>query len=290
MRFLVAQALLCLMNVSAQTPPKSADWDKLTSLDRVDLSGLSTAQKAAALKELRARPCLCGCSMKIAECRVKDPKCNDSLGLAQVIIKAIRDGRDMDYAITHSDLVARRTGAPNVLEQPVPIPVQGVPSKGPANARLVVVEFSDFECPYCAKAAVKVDEILKAFPNDARLVYKQYPIDTHPNAAMAAAASLAAHAQNKFWPMHDQLFANGSRLSAGKIVEIAKTLGLDMTRFESDLKSARIKLAVDKDVADGNKLVISGTPTFFVNGKRYNGALEMEMLKPILEGELKTKK
>jgi len=290
MRFLVAQVLLCLITASAQAPPKPVDWEKATELYQVDLSGLSAVQKKAALKELRGEACLCGCSMKLAECRVKDPQCADSRGLAAVVVKAIREGRDPQYAVAHSDLVARRTGAPNVLEKPVPVPIQGAPSKGPANARIVMVEFSDFECPFCAKAAGKVDTILKAFPNDARLVYKQYPIDTHPNAAMAAAASLAAHAQNKFWPMHDQLFANGRHLSPGKITEIAKAIGLDMARFQADLKSAKFKPVVDKDVADGEKLAVSGTPTFFINGKRYNGPLEMEMLKPILESELKPKK
>ena len=135
-----------------------------------------------------------------------------------------------------------------------------------------------------------MDAILKAYSNDVRLVYKQYPISTHPNAAMAAAASLAAHAQNKFWPMHDQLFANAHKLSADKIAEIAKTLGLDMARFQSDWKSGKIKSAVDKDLTDGNKVTISGTPTFFINGKRYNGPLEMAVLKPILDAELKPKK
>jgi protein-disulfide isomerase len=290
MRFLVAQALLCLMTVSAQAPPKPVDWETATELHQVDLSGLSAVKKKAALKELRGEACLCGCSMKIAECRVKDPQCADSRGLADVIVKAIREGRDPQYAVAHSDLVARRTGAPNVLEKPVPIPIQGAPSKGPANARIVMVEFSDFECPFCAKAAAKVDTILNAFPNDARLVYKQYPIATHPNAAMAAAASLAAHAQNKFWPMHDQLFANASQLSPGKIAEVAKAIGLDMVRFQTDLKSGKFKPVVDKDVADGEKLAVSGTPTIFINGKRYNGPLEMAMLKPILDAELKPKK
>jgi protein-disulfide isomerase len=295
MRLVAMAAFLCLMAALAQTPaPKSAapdtDWQKVTKLNNVDFTGLSTVQKTAALKELRARPCLCGCGMKLAECRVKDPNCSDSTGLAQIVIGAIRAGRDIDYAIEHSDLVARRTGAPNILEKPVAIPIDGAPSKGPANARLVLVEFSDFECPYCSQAALKVDAILKAFPNDIRLVYKQFPIATHPHANLAAAASLAAHAQNKFWPMHDQLFANGRKLSAEKINELAKSLGLDMNRFQADLKSPKIKAAVDKDLNDGNKITISGTPTFFLNGKRYNGSLEMSILKPILESELKAGK
>ena len=128
MRLLVAVALLCVMTASAQTSQKEIDWRKVNDLNGVDFSGLSTAQKVAAVKELRAKPCLCGCSMMIAECRVKDIKCNDSRGLAQIIVKAIRENRDPEYAINHSDLVARRTGAHNILEKPVPITNQGAPS------------------------------------------------------------------------------------------------------------------------------------------------------------------
>jgi protein-disulfide isomerase len=325
MRFMVALALLCRMTAPAQTPtvtmtdprtgekktmplkippppsqqekkaapkaqPKQVNWQTLTELNQVDFSGLTAAQKKAALDELRADPCTCGCDMKLAECRVKDPSCGDSRGLAEILIKALREGRDPLFAMNNSDIVARRSGAPNILEKPVPIPIQGAPSKGPANARLVMVEFSDFECGFCAKAAAKIDAILKAYPNDVRLVYKQYPISTHPNAAMAAAASLAAHAQNKFWPMHDQLFANGTQLSAKKISEVAKAIGLDMPRFDADLKAGKFKIAVNKDVEDGNKIAISGTPTVFINGKRYNGSLEMAVLKPILDAELKVAK
>src|SRR5689334_5081519 len=174
MRFRAYPALLCVMIASAQTPPKAVDWQTTTNLPQVDLSGLTPAQKKTALTELRNRPCLCSCNMTLAECRIKDPKCSDSRGLAQIVVKAVHDGHDVQYAIEHSDLVARRTGAPNVLEKPVPLPIKGAPAKGPANARLTIVEFSDFECPYCTKAAAKIDTILQAYPKDAKLVYKQY--------------------------------------------------------------------------------------------------------------------
>jgi protein-disulfide isomerase len=289
MRLPLALAMVCLMTASAQAP-KAADWQKATNLPQVDFSGLSAAERTAVLQELRKRPCLCSCGMTLAECRIKDPNCSDSRGLAQIVVKAIREGRDPQYAIEHSDLVARRTGAPNVLEKPVAIPVKGSPAKGPANARITLVEFSDFECPYCNKAALKVAAILQAYPKDARLIYKQYPLSTHPNARMAAEASLAAHAQDKFWPMHDSLFANSRQLSAVKITELAKAAGLDMARFQADWKSGKFKSAVDKDVADGDQVNISATPTIFINGKRYNGPLEMEILKPLLDGELKAVK
>jgi protein-disulfide isomerase len=162
--------------------------------------------------------------------------------------------------------------------------------KGPASGRITVVEFSDFECPYCSKAAAKVDAVLQAYPNDVRLVYKQYPLSTHPHARMAAEAALAAHVQNKFWPMHDKLFANSRRLSDATVLAAAKEIGLDLTKFQNDLKSAKVKQIVEKDIADGDKAQVSGTPTVFINGKRYNGPLELVILKPILDGELKAKK
>jgi len=90
--------------------------------------------------------------------------------------------------------------------------------------------------------------------------------------------------------MHDKLFANFNKLSAAKIAEIAQDAGLDMARFQADWKSGKLKAAVDKDVADGDKATVSGTPTIFINGKRYNGPLEMAVLKPLLDSELQVKK
>ena len=90
--------------------------------------------------------------------------------------------------------------------------------------------------------------------------------------------------------MHDKLFANFNKLSAAKIAEIAQDAGLDMARFQADWKSGKFKAAVDKDVADGDKATVSGTPTIFINGKRYNGPLEMAVLKPLLDSELQVKK
>ena len=224
--------------------------------------------------------------MKVAECRMKDPSCGDSKALSEIIVKAIREGKDPLQAVADSELVHKRRSPAALLEDPIPMSIDGAPSKGPANARITLVEFSDFECPYCSQAAAKMEPILQAYPNDARLVYKQYPLSSHPHAKIAAEASIAAQAQNKFWPMHDKLFANGQRLSNLIIVQIAKEIGLDMSKFQSDLISARVKQSVAKDIADGDKVQVSATPTFFINGKRYNGPLDLAVLKPILDAEL----
>jgi len=288
MRFLVALGLLSM--ALAQTPPKPIDWQTSADLPQVNLAGLSPFQKKAALKALRTQGCLCGCGFQLAECRVKDPACADSRKLAEIVVGAVKEGRDPKQALAESDLVKRRLAAAKPLEDPIPIPIAGAPAKGPADARITLVEFSDFECPYCSKAALKVEAILQAYPKDARLVYKHFPLPDHPHAKLAAEAALAAQAQDKFWPMHDKLFANGRHLSAETIAGIAKDIGLDMAKFQADVQSASVKQTLRKDIADGDKVDIQGTPTIFINGKRYNGSLEMPLVKPILDAELKTKK
>jgi protein-disulfide isomerase len=227
--------------------------------------------------------------MMVAECRIKDPACGDSRAIAGIIVKAVSEGKDVQQAIATSDIVTRRGGTPDLLEAPIKINTAGSPVKGPANARITVVEFSDFECTFCSRAVAKVEKILAAYPRDAKLVYKHYPLPTHRHARMAAEASLAAQAQDKFWPMHDKLFANYNRLNDAMILQIAKEAGLDIARFQADMKSPKVKQALDKDIADGQEVEIAGTPTFFINGKRYNGALELSVLKPLLDAELKAK-
>lgn len=264
------------------------EWQTVTELAGVDLGGLTPARKAIALKALRAQACSCGCDMKVAECRVKDPNCSYSRGLASVTVAAIKAGKTESAAIAESK--ASKFGsrpAPKLLEDPVPIPTLGAPATGPANAPITLVEFSDFQCPYCSKAVAQINATLKAYPNDVKLIFKQYPLDSHPAAAISAAASLAAHAQGKFWPMHDVMFANRQKLSRQAILAWAKDIGLDMKRFTADLDSETIRKTVLRDQADGDKAGVEGTPTVFLNGQKYNGDLAPDAIKPVIDGELK---
>jgi protein-disulfide isomerase len=109
----------------------------------------------------------------------------------------------------------------------------------------------------------------------------------HPHAPLAAAASLAANQQGKFWQMHDALFKNFRKLSRENILALAKEIGLDMDKFTADLDSPKFKAVIEKDLADGETAGVYGTPSFFVNGKHYNGPLALESIKPILDAELK---
>jgi protein-disulfide isomerase len=265
------------------------DWKSSASLPGVDLSGLAPAQQTAALRLLRGHGCSCGCGMKLAECRVQDPTCHYSRGLASVIVSAIRQGRSEAEALAaagasqFSHVPGRDT---RVLGDPVSIPTAGSPRIGPRNARITLVEFSDFQCPYCRAATPQLQAVLKTYPTQVKLIFKQYPLDRHSQAALAAAAALAAHKQGKFWPLHDALFANRGSLSRQAILALAAGLGLDLKRLESDLDSPEIKQAVARDIEDGDRAGVEGTPTLFINGRRYNGAITLEALKPVLDAEL----
>jgi len=264
------------------------DWTTLENLPAVDLSGLSPAQKATALKLLRARDCSCGCGMKVAECRVKDPNCYYSKGLASVIVASLKAGKNEQEALADAE-ASRFAHAPEhkLLEDPIEIPTAGAPETGPDNAPITLVEFSDFQCPYCTLATPQLQLVLKTYPTQVRLFFKQFPLDMHSQAAGAAAAAVAAQKQGKFWEMHDALFASHNDLSRPTILALASALGLDVKRFQADLDSPEVRKAVAHDQEDGFNIGVMSTPTLFIDGQHYNGMIKLETLKPILDAELK---
>lgn len=267
------------------------DTGKQDALPGVDFSGLTAAQKATALKLVREQGCACGCAMKVGECRMKDPSCTYSRGLAATMIEAVKKGgseQDAIKAAAGSQFSHPPPEQSNkLLEDPVKIPVDGAPVLGPVNAPITLVEFSDFQCPYCVAATPQLRELVKTYPTQVKLIFKQYPLDIHSQAAFAAAAALAAHRQGKFWPMHDALFANHEDLSEQNVTALAKRIGLDMQRFERDLHSTAVEQAVQQDIADGDRAGVQGTPTLFIDGQRFNGPLVMQILKPIVGEQLK---
>jgi protein-disulfide isomerase len=274
-----------------QTAPNPDAWKTATDLPMVDLSGLTAPQKAAALKVLGDFDCTCQCGMKVAECRVKDPKCYYSRGLSQVIVTAIKSGKsgeDARKAAQQSDYahVQQQQEAP-LLEPAIPLSLAGAPSVGPANAPITLVEFSDFQCPYCAVAAPELHRVMRAFPQQIRLVFKQFPLDIHPLAPLAAAAAVAADKQGKFWDMHDAMFARRHSLDRDGLLATAKDLGLDMEKFTADLDSDKVKAVIAQDMREGDQVAIQGTPTLFINGQRYNGPLNLLALRTVLEQKFK---
>ena len=143
------------------------------------------------------------------------------------------------------------------------------PAKGPKDAKVVIVEFSDYQCPFCSQTEPLVDGMLEAFPKDVKRVYKQFPLTSiHQNALPASKAALAAGKQNKFWEMHAKLFGNQRDLTADNFKKWAEELKLDVTRFEKDMNSPEVAAQVDRETQEARAADVSGTPTIFVNGKR----------------------
>ncbi|MEO5363295.1 MAG: DsbA family protein [Magnetococcus sp. DMHC-8] len=179
-----------------------------------------------------------------------------------------------------------------ILLQPPRVQV-GVPAdlaRGKADAPITIVEFSDFECPYCRRAQETLKAVEKAYGDQVRFVFRHYPLPFHEQAPKASEAAQCAADQGKFWPFHDALFAEGAQLAPAELKKLAGRLGLNQATFDGCLDSGRHGERVAKDSAEGKQLGISGTPTFFVNGLRLVGAVPLDKFKKTIDAELKAKK
>jgi protein-disulfide isomerase len=164
------------------------------------------------------------------------------------------------------------------------------PARGPANAPIELIEFSDFQCPFCMRANPTVQQVLSTYGDRIRFVYRHYPLPNHPNARPAAEAAACAAEQGKFWPYHDKLFANPSRLNAPDLKQHAVELGLDSTKFNTCVDTHQSKTQVEADMRAGEEAGVNGTPAFFINGRMLGGAQPFEAFKHIIDEELDLKK
>ncbi|MSP60146.1 MAG: thioredoxin [Myxococcales bacterium] len=165
--------------------------------------------------------------------------------------------------------------------------VGDAPVKGAKNAKVTIVEFSDFQCPFCSRVELTVDQVVKAFPNDVRVAFKQLPLPFHDKAQLAAEATLAAKEQGKFWEMHATLFKNQQALDRPSLDKYAAELGLNMAKFKAALDGGKFTQKVKDEMAEGNKIGARGTPSFFINGKSFVGAQPFESFKAKIEEEIK---
>lgn len=157
--------------------------------------------------------------------------------------------------------------------------------RGPANAPITLIAFSDYECPYCKRAETTVEEALKAYPDKIRYYHRDFPLDFHANARPAAMAARCANEQGKFWPYRTALFTS-AELSADRLKAIADETGLDRTKFDECVASDRFAAAIDKDMADAATVGVNGTPAFFVNGRMLSGAQPLDAFKSAIDAEL----
>lgn len=210
----------------------------------------------------------------------------------------IEQKRKAGESVLYEDLIKEGlTQAPNPSQGGVPagpdlnkrykVELGTSPMKGPADAKVTVVIFSDFQCPFCSKVVTPLQEIEKAYAKEVRFVFKQFPLPFHPHALLAAQASLAAHEQGKFWPMHDKLFANQAQLQRADLERYAQEIGLDMNRFRTALDQEKWKEQVMREMVEArNTTVVNGTPGFLINGHFVGGAKDFAGFKAEIDKAL----
>jgi protein-disulfide isomerase len=175
------------------------------------------------------------------------------------------------------------------LEPPrAPLPLREFnPSRGTEQPQVTLVEFTDFECPFCKRVQPTIEELLKRYPGKIRHLFKHMPLNMHQHAALAAAASLCAAEQGKFWPYHDRLFDAQDKLARADLIAHAQALQLDSAKFTTCLDSPTPSERVNQDMADAEALGIDGAPRFLINGRMLDGAQPIEAFAKIVEDELR---
>ncbi len=265
-----------------------ADWIKESDFGAADqFASLTAAQRYVALKVLNERPCDCGCPHgSVAKCKKEDPACPRAPTVIAQTVQLAKEGKTPDEilaAVKKPDAPAAPPAAgPQKIELAAWTPV-----KGPKFAKVTIVEFSDFQCPFCGRVVPTVKQIEQTYGKDVRVAFRHQPLPFHNHAREAAEASMAANAQGKFWEMHDKLFANQQALERADLDKYAQEIGLNMARYKADMNEHKYKSQIDTDSSRGAAVGANGTPAFFINGQSLSGAQPFESFKAVIDKELK---
>ena len=249
------------------------------AMDSLVFDGLTPEQKTLAVSILNDNNCDCGCGMKVAVCRRDDAKCGRSKDLGAQVIDLVKKGKGRD------EIVKTVLTPPSKFVQ-FQLAAGDSPAIGPKDAKVTILHYFDYQCPFCAKVIPAIDQIATEYPDSVRIVYKMRPLSMHPNAMPAAEAAMAAKAQGKFFEMHKKLFENQTQLSREKYLSLAKEIGLDVDRFTKDIDSHKYAEAIQKEGKDMDDIGASGTPASFVNGRYVSGAKQFAFFKDIIDEEL----
>jgi predicted DsbA family dithiol-disulfide isomerase len=244
----------------------SQDAPHVVELPGVDTSELLTSEKARFTELVEGTNSPCGEAFTLDVCLLENRGCNLCLPAAQTVAKLVAQGEYKGDIRAWLDHRFFDEGALKTIE------VGNSPSTGPVKAPLQIIEFADFECPACGRAAPALHDLLAdggEFANKIRLVFKHMPLKAHAHAEQAARAAWAAQQQGKFWPMHGLLFAHQDALEASDLEGYAKTLGLDVKRFRVDMESKKAKDRVAEDYALGDQVGLTATPTLFINKRKF---------------------
>lgn len=169
------------------------------------------------------------------------------------------------------------------IKSAIEVPLNNAPVKGSENAPVTIVEFSDFQCPFCSRVVPTLKQIEEEYKGKVKIAFRQNPLPFHQNAMSAAKAALAAKEQGKFWEMHDALFADQRNLTEDNIRKIAEQIGLNVSKFESDWKSDKFNAQIEEDIKFAQQNGASGTPSFFINGVSLKGAQPYPKFKELID-------
>jgi predicted DsbA family dithiol-disulfide isomerase len=259
--------LLAACGGSAKDPSTATEQD--VELPGVDTSQFTPRERHEFSQFVRQLPAPCkDIAVPVAQCLLERRACAVCLPAAQAIAKAVREGMSGSQV---EDLYKERFDESTSRN----IPLAGSPWRGPEDARVVVVEFADFECPFCQKIAPELEAVWEKRRDKVRFVYKYMPLAMHPHGEIAARAAIAAQMQGKFWEMEKLLFANGLHLEPPDLEKYASSIGLDLQKFRADMQSPEAKARLDADRKLGDDLHIKGTPTIFIDGREYDSKVDI---------------
>ena len=256
------------VNCASTGNPGYISAQDLGQIGQVDVSELTPQELKRFDKIINREVSPCGNEYSLAQTILNQNLCPLTHHATGYVLELIKEDYNVDEISTK--YVQRYASVKGQQ-----IPVGNSPVLGPEDAEVTVVEFSDFQCPFCAKASRKIEDVVKSYPRNVRLVFKYFPLsEIHPDAMLGARAAYAAQQQGKFWEMHDTLFARDKAgFDPDKLRVMALGLGLDVEKYEADLISEAAKSAIEADIALGQKLGVDGTPKLFVNGRVLEGGV-----------------
>ncbi len=234
------------------------------SIPEVDTSALTPREKkewGSYVSEFLS-PCA-DVPVPIAQCVKEKRHCSRCVPAAKFILKGVRDGQSREQLEKNYH---GRFDADRIKN----VAIDGSPSKGPESAPITIVEFADFECPFCAIMAPQLDKVFDERKGQIRFVYKFFPLAAHPHGEACARAGIAAANQGKFWELHHKMFANREHLEQSDLDAYAKEIGIDVQKLHADMQSPATNDRLERDRKVADALMVRGTPTIYINGRDYS--------------------
>jgi hypothetical protein len=253
--------------------------DDTTAPPGIDLGKLDDFERKVFFRVVNRESSACGKGHSLIYSAKKDNTCRASFYAVRYVVHLV------DSGFTDSEIGEK-------LEKRFRLPrqsrmdISGAPSKGAPAARVTVVEFVDYECPHCKHAQTLLRQLIEEYPADVKVYFKHFPLSSHTNSRLAAEAAVAAAKQGKFWPYNDKIWTNSDNLTPAILEKAAKDVGLDVARWRADMDSELAKGRVQSDRAEGVELGINGTPSIYINGRKYDDPLEIASLKDWVDEEL----